>query len=150
MWYDRFFVYAAGDDYTVSITTGEITRKPTGAIADGQTVLVDYVVALGSVSDAMVEQAITESGEAVLALVATPYHEAPTQGLVIGATHWAVAAVCRMRAGATLADSGIASSVARAAAETWLGLAAQYDQTGRSFLSRFASAQPSLRAGRNA
>ena len=150
IWYVGYHVYVEGDDYTVDSGRGTISRRPSGAITDGQQVLVDYTVALGSVSDAVIEQAIAESGEAVLALVDPAYHESPSPAVVIGATHWAVAMVARMRAASVLSESPGSSSDARIAAQTWLEIAQQYDKSGREFLSRFAAPLPgkqSLRRG---
>lgn len=150
IWYSHFHVYTEGDDYSVNTSAGEISRRSTGDIADGQQVQVDYTVALGSVSDAMIDQAIAESGEAVLLLVNDIHHDSPAPGLVIGATHLAVAQLARMRAAATLADSSISASVARAAAQLWLDIASQYDRWARTFLARFANpvaARSALRRG---
>lgn len=148
IWYEYYHVYVLGDDYTVNEATGQLTRRSTGAIADGQTVRLDYIVALGTVSDDVIERAIAETAETVLSLIDPSYQDQPTDGIVIGATHWAVAAVCRMRAGATLADNAITAGAARTAAQTWLGLSTEYDRTGRDHLSRFAAPVPTLQPPR--
>ena len=139
VWYNHFHVYIEGDDYAVNHAAGQLVRRSNGDIADGQQVLVDYTVSLGSVSDDVIDQAIAESGEAVLLIVNESYHDAPAPGLVIGATHMAVAHLARMRAAALLADGTINSSVARAAAQTWLDIAAQYNSSAHAFLARFAN-----------
>ncbi len=150
VWHAHYHIYMAGDDYSASLTSGQLTRKSTGVIADGQQVLVDYAVSLGSISDAIIEQAIAESGEAVLTLVSEVYHDAPAPGIVIGATQMAVAQLARMRAATLLADGTINSSIARAAAQLWLDIANQYDRSARTFLARFAnpvSSRSSLKRG---
>ena len=150
VWYHFYHVYAEGDDFTVDLSRGTIARRSSGEITDGQLVLVDYTVTLGSVSDSVIEQAIAESGEAVLALVDPSYHESPAAAVVIGATHWAVAAVARMRAASVLSGNPVSSSEARVAAQTWLEIAQKYDASGREFLARFAAPLParqSLRRG---
>lgn len=139
VWYAHYHVYTEGDDFTISLASGQITRRSNGDIADGQQVLVDYTVALGAVSDDLIEQAIAESGEAVLTLVSESHHDSPAPGLVIGATHMAVAQLARMRAASVLADTTINSSIARAASQTWLEIAAQYDRSAHTFLARFAN-----------
>jgi hypothetical protein len=139
IWYAHYYVYSEGDDYSANTAAGQITRKSTGLIADGQQVLVDYTVALSVVSDTVIDQAINESGEAVLSLVSESFHDGPTPGIVIGATHMAVAQLARMRAGSVLADGTINAAIARAAAQLWLDIATQYDHSARTFLSRFAN-----------
>lgn len=150
IWYGHYHIYTEDDDFTVNYASGQLTRRSNGDIADGQQVLVDYTVALGAVSDDLIEQAIAESGEAVLTLVSEAHHESPAPGLVIGATHMAVAQLARMRAASVLADSTINSSIARAASQTWLDIASQYDRSAHTFLARFAnpvSPRSSLRRG---
>ena len=139
IWYGHFHIYTEGDDYAINALSGQLTRKSTGDIADGQQVLVDYTVSLGSVSDTIIDQAIAESGEAVLTIISEANHESPSPGIVIGATHMAVAQLARMRAATLLADSTINASVARAAAQLWLEIASQYDRSAHTFLARFAN-----------
>lgn len=139
VWYAHYHIYTEGDDFTVNYTSGQLTRRSNGDIADGQQVIVDYTVALGAVSDDLINQAISESGEAVLTLVSEPYHDSPSPGLVIGATHMAVAQLARMRAASVLADSTINSAIARAASQTWLEIATQYDRSAHTFLARYAN-----------
>ncbi|HUU45146.1 MAG TPA: hypothetical protein VM118_05375 [Acidobacteriota bacterium] len=148
-WYEPYFIYGEGDDFDVDYPAGSLTRISTGAIADGQMVAVDYTVALGAVPDGVIERAITEAEEAVLSLIDASHHDEPAAGIVIGETHWAVAAVCRMRAASALADTGVPSSAARAAAQTWLELASQYDHSGRDRLARYATPVAPLRTGRS-
>jgi hypothetical protein len=146
IWYSLYHVYVEGDDFTVDAGRGLIARRSSGAITDGQQVFVDYAVALGSVSDTVIEQAIAESGEAVLALVDPAYHDSPAPAIVIGATHWAVAMVARMRAASVLSDNPASSSEARVAAQTWLEISQKYDASGRDFLTRFAAPLPARQA----
>lgn len=150
IWYEHYHIYTEGDDFTVNYASGQLTRRSTGIIADGQQILVDYTVALGAVSDDLIDQAIAESGEAVLTIVSETHHESPAPGLVVGATHMAVAQLARMRAASVLADTTINSSIARAASQTWLEIAIQYDRSAHTFLARFASPvspRSSLRRG---
>ncbi|MEW5702768.1 MAG: hypothetical protein AB1792_11135 [Candidatus Zixiibacteriota bacterium] len=149
VWFEYHHVFTAGDDYTITYTSGQLARRSTGAIADGQSVLVEYAVANGFVSDAVIEQAMAESGEAVLAMVDSPDEEQPAPALVIGATHWTVAAVARMRAAAALASSAADSAAVRNITQAWLDLADRYEQSGRQFLSRFAAPVPSLQSLRH-
>lgn len=139
VWYAHYHIYTEGDDFTVNNESGQLTRRSNGDIADGQQVMVDYTVALGAVSDELIDQAIAESGEALLTSVNESHHDSPSPGLVIGATHMAVALLARMRAAAVLADSTINSSIGRAAAQTWLEIATQYDRSAHTFLARYAN-----------
>ena len=139
IWYDHYYTYTAGDDYTVDEANGRLSRVAGGTIADGQTVLVDYNVSLGTVSDSVIDNAIMEASEAVMALIDPRYHDEPSTGIIIGETHWAVAAVCRMQAAATLAETTSTSAAIRSAAQAWLELADRYEQSGRDRLARFAA-----------
>lgn len=145
VWYEHYLVYTAGDDYTVDELEGQIRRTTTGAIADGQRVEVDYTIAPGNIPDAALDNAIAEASEAVLAYIDPLHHQSPTPGLVIGETHWAVAALCRMRAAAILAESlpGVQSL-----ADSWIALGAQYDQSGRRHLAPYARPIPSRHSPR--
>ncbi len=150
IWYDHYHIYSEGDDYTINHASGQLVRRSNGDIGDGQQVLVDYIISLGSVSDATIDQAIAESGEAVLTMVNESYHESPAIGIVIGATHMAVGQLARMRAAALLADGTIKPSIARSAAQLWLEIATQYERSAHTFLSRFAnpvSTRTGLRRG---
>jgi hypothetical protein len=148
IWYDYYHVYTEGDDYNVDVGNGLLTRRTTGAIADGQTVMVDYTVAFGAITDAVIEGAIAEVDDAVLALLDPRYHDRPAPGIVIGETHWAIAAICRMRAAATLVESATISAGTHNVARVWLDLADRYERSGRERLKRFASPQTSLRSAR--
>jgi hypothetical protein len=139
IWYRFYHVYALGDDYTVDASGDSLLRRSSGAIADGQTVLVDYRVSLGTVSDRVIDRAIAEAGEAVLAMIDPRYFDEPANSIIIGETHWAVATVCRIRAAVSLTEAGAPGTGARAAAQVWLELAERYDQTGRDHLARFAA-----------
>ena len=148
VWYDYYHVYTEGDDYAVDAANGILSRKATGAIADGQTVFVDYVVGLGTIADAVIESAIAEVDEAVLAMLDPQYQDQAVPGIVIGETHWAVATVCRMRAAASLAESGILSGTTHNLARVWLELADRYQHSGQDRLARFAAPHSGLRAAR--
>lgn len=148
IWYDHYHVYTEGDDYTADETSGQLTRRASGAIADGQTVTVDYTISLGTIADAVIENAITEAGDAVLALIDTQYHEQPSPGIIVGETHWAVAAICRTRAAVVLSAAATPSSQTRSSAQTWLDLADQYERSGHDRLIRFAAPVDSLRIAR--
>jgi hypothetical protein len=149
IWYEPFFLYSGGTDYTVDTIAGAIARVSGSAIADGQSVMADYQVALGQVPDAMIDRAIAEAEEAVLAMIGTEHKQRPVTGIVIGETHWAVAAVCRMQAAASLAKTGVPSSAARAASQTWLELATRYEKSGRDRLARYSVPMPTLRTGQS-
>lgn len=148
VWYDSYHIYAAGDDYTLDALAGLIQRNPTGAIADGQTVLVDYKVGLGTISDAVIENAINEVDDAILAILDPGYNDQPAPGIVIGATHWAVAAICRMQAAATLTEAEVLTLGTHNLARVWLDLADRYENSGRERLARFAVPHTTLRSAK--
>jgi len=146
VFYDAYRIYIKGDDYTIDALNGLIQRNPAGAITDGQTVLVDYMVGLGTISDAVIENAIGEVDDAVVTMLDPVYQDQPTPGIVIGETHWVVAAVCRMQAAATLTESDALIVGAHNLARIWLDLADRYEQSGRERLSRFARSNTTPRA----
>ncbi len=148
IWYDHYHLYTEGDDYTADEAGGQLTRRATGAIVDGQTVAVDYTISLGTVSDQVIENAIAEAGDAVLAMIDAKYHEQPSPGIIVGETHWAVAAICRTRAAVVLSAAATPSGQVRSSAQTWLDLADQYERSGRERLTRFAAPVDPLRTAR--
>ncbi|MBD3298987.1 MAG: hypothetical protein GF341_10050 [candidate division Zixibacteria bacterium] len=148
VFYDHFHLYIADDDYTVDADAGTIRRRSTGAIADGQTVLVDYDVSVNSIPDSVVERAINDAADAVLAIIDPRFHDQLFPGLVIGETHLAVAAVCRMQALSVLADTTVSQSATRAHARVWTDLAQSYETSGRERLRSFAAPVPALHSPR--
>lgn len=148
IWFRSYHVYTAGDDYTANAASGTVARKSGGAIADGQTVLIDYRVPLGAIPDSVIDRAIAEASESVSAAVDPRYADGSENGIIIGETHWAVAAVCRIRAAASLTESGTSSTNSRAAAQVWLELAASYERTGREHLTRFSAPVSPLQSAR--
>lgn len=139
IWYARFRLYTEGDDFTVEAADGIIRRVATGQIADGQTVLADYTVSPGNIQESAITHAIAEAAESVLAFIDAKFHDLHSPALVIGETHWAVAALCRMRAAAALAESQPGHT---ALAQSWITLAAQYDQSGQRYLAPHAQRTP--------
>lgn len=148
VFYDHYHLYTADDDYRVDADAGTIRRQSTGAIADGQTVLVDYDVSVNAIPDSVVEEAINDAAEAVLAIIDPRFHDQLFPGLVIGETHLAVATICRMQALSVLADTTASQSTALAHARVWTDLAQSYETTARDRLRRFAAPVPALHSPR--
>ncbi len=148
VFYDNYHVYTADDDYGIDADAGTIRRRSSGAIADGQTVLVDYDVSVNTIPDSVIEQAVDDATDAVLAIIDPRFHDRLFPGLVIGETHLAVAAACRMQALSVLADTTASQSAARAHARVWTDLAQSYDTSGRERLRRFTAPVPALHSPR--
>ncbi|GAB4327989.1 MAG: hypothetical protein Kow0074_23670 [Candidatus Zixiibacteriota bacterium] len=146
--YDFYHLYTLDDDFTADAAAGTIARRSAGSIADGQTVLVDYEVDVDAVPDDVISQAIDEASDAVLSLIDPRFHSQLLPGLVIGETHLAVAAVCRIQAMRLLSEHPASHSPIRDQAGLWVELAASYETSGRDRLKRYTPPIPTLQSAR--
>ncbi len=136
-------------DYAMDYDAGTIARVTDGAIPDGATVLVDYDVAAATVSDALVDEAIIEAEDKILAHLSSDYGPSSTdQGLKTGATELTLAIITEAKAMEALANITLSNPDDRAA--EWLNLAqkleAQAWRTLAPFLDPTARRSPAVRS----
>jgi hypothetical protein len=136
-------------DYTIDHDAGTIARTADGLIPDGATVLVDYDVAAATVSDALIDAAILEAEDKILAHLSSDYGPSSTdQGLKTGATELTLAIVAEAKAMEALSNVTVSNPDNRAA--EWLKLAQNLEtqawRTLAPFLYPTARRSPAVRS----
>jgi hypothetical protein len=136
VWYFYYTVHARDTDYTIDYDAGQLARVGSGAIADGSTVYVDYATAAGTVTDDLINQAILEAEDKILARLKEDYGTGSTdQGLVTGATELALAVVCNAQAMETIRRRP--SDEADGAAAQWREISKRFEAQAWRTLDRF-------------
>jgi len=140
VWYFYYTVHVRGTDYLMDYSGGRISRIDGGAIADGSTVFVDYITSAGTVTDDLINQAITEAEDKILARLQDGYGTGSTdQGLKTGATELTLAIVCRAKALDVMLK--LPSDEADGAANQWRQMAVYYETQAWGTLDRFLQAR---------
>lgn len=125
VFYQRYEVKTTLIDYTIDLSSGIITRVPTGSIEIETTIYVDYEISDASGVDELLDEALTEAENKILALLKSEYTiESSDQGLITGATELTLAIICRGMATRALSDGRTA---AEGRSRAWRNLAIQYE-----------------------
>jgi hypothetical protein len=140
IWYLPYRIYQRGVDYDVDYSAGSIRRRASGAIESGQWVLADYTAEYGSFDDTVIDNAIAEADEQVLAFIDRSYRNSTEKGLVIGETYLSVAIICRIRAMESMGPSG-GSVVATRDAQSWAAVADIYRKEAYNLLANFSASR---------
>lgn len=144
LYYLRYEVMTKGSDYSIDYSTGVLTRLPGGDLEPETTVWVDYQLSAASGADQLIDEAITEAEDKILARLKDDYNEESTdQGLVTGATELTLAVVCRGMAANALAD-GVTAAEGRA--RGWRDLSEHFERSAWLTLRPFLS-MPVLKSG---
>ncbi len=61
VWFEPFTLYFEGSDYSLNADRGELRRLPSGSIADGESVLLDFTPLYVPFSDDLLDTAIAEA-----------------------------------------------------------------------------------------
>jgi len=149
VFYNCYAVFTGRTDYVLDCDRGTIHRTSNSAIPDGATVLIDYAVAAGSVTDALITQAIVEAEDLIVRSLATGYTaQSADQGLKTGATMLVLSFVARDMATEALARQP--GSDAGTRAKEWQNLSALYEarawETLRPYLERYPMHSPGKQA----
>jgi len=133
IWYIPFAIYLAGSDYLLREDRGEIRRLAGGAIASGETVLVDFKPVYFSLTEEIINHAVVLANRMVSNEVDAEgeFEADPTLGAA--ATFKALETVCRAAAGHELASSRGGDRTATA----WMKLADDYAARSESLLKAF-------------
>ncbi len=145
VWYFYYHRYTPDIDYYLDVNAGTISRLLTGTIEDGQAVLVDYDAGLGTLSEDVINQAISEADHSILQQMDHRFQNSADPALITAETYWAVAILCRVRAGSALANAGTRSTAVSAAAKAWLDLADRYQDSATRLLLPFRALSEALR-----
>ena len=121
VWFETFTTYSPGVDYVVDSRRAAIKRLSTGALSDGQTVLVDFSPMERQISDTLISTAIAEANAMIENDIDPNVEFGADPTLQAAATYRALESLCRASAMMELrrhfADDKIAS--------TWIKLADQ-------------------------
>jgi hypothetical protein len=136
VWYFYYTVHVKDTDYQMDYNAGKLNRTAAGAIADGSTVYVDYTTSAGTVTDDLINEAITEAEDKILARLKDEYSGSSTdQGLKTGATELSLAIICNAKAMDMMLKSP--SDEADGAANQWRAMSLRYDEQAWETLDRF-------------
>lgn len=147
--YYSYRLFDRSSDFEMDYAQGTVRRVSGSAIPDGANVLLDYAVTAGSVTDALIEQAITEAEDRIVRSLAAGYDENSTdQGLKTGATELTLAVLARDQAAEVLARLESSDSASRA--RQWESLAEMFETRAwrvlAPFLDPYALRSPEVRS----
>ncbi len=146
IWYLYYTVHTCDTDYTIDYDAGTLVRIGAGNIADGGIVYVDYTTTASSVPDALIEEAITEAEDKIVARLSDGYSASSTdQGLKTGATELAIAIVANAKAMNIM--NRLQSSDSDDMARQWREMSHRYENQAWKTLSRFLN-KPAVRAAK--
>jgi hypothetical protein len=133
VWYMPYTLYSEGTDYSLASSRGEIKRLASSAIAEGETVWLDYRPVHLSVADEIVDNAVGLANGLIEREVdpERQFEVDPTLGAA--ATYRALEIVCRAAASRELASGSGGDKVALA----WIKLADDYTARSESLLDSF-------------
>jgi hypothetical protein len=144
VYYMRYSVKVKGTDYIIDYDTGQVSVKSGGSLEADTEVWIDYQLSAASGADQLIDEAITEAEDRILANLKDEYDASSTeQGLKTGATELTMAIVCRGLATRALSD-GIASAEGRS--RGWRDLSVQYELAAWRTLRPFLKS-PQIAAG---
>lgn len=133
VWTVPYNLYVAGTDYSLKADTGEVKRLPSGAIAAGETVQLDYTPVYVSVTDEIVANGVTMANAMIESEVDPDRQFEVDSSLTAAATYRALDIICRASASRELASGRSNDRVAIA----WLKLADDYASRSELLLRNF-------------
>lgn len=105
VYYMKYEVFEKNTDYTIDYAAGEIEREAGGDLQKDSRVWIDYETSVGEGADQLIDSAITEAEDKIIARLSDDYDaQSQNQGLKTGSTELAVSIVCRGLASSALAD----------------------------------------------
>jgi hypothetical protein len=135
VYYQRYWNLTRDLDYTIDYSAGQISVTVSGALKADTLVWVDYSVSASSGADQLIDEAINEAENKILARLKSGYGTGSTdQGLETGATELTLSIVCRGLATRALADGNPA---AEGRSRAWRKLAEQYESNSVRTLQPF-------------
>ncbi|HEX7344266.1 MAG TPA: hypothetical protein VF398_08375 [bacterium] len=136
IWYFYYTVHVRDTDYQIDYNSGKLNRTAASAVADGSTVYVDYTTSAGTVTDDLINEAITEAEDKILARLKDEYSSSSTdQGLKTGATELALSIICNAKAMDMMLKSP--SDESDGAANQWRSMSLRYESQAWETLDRF-------------
>jgi len=133
VWHLPYTLYESGSDYVADVDRGEIRRSGGGAIADGETVYLDFAPRYDSFDQAVLESAVSEANGTVEREVDPERQFGADPALQAAATYRALAVVCRTAATRELSGGGSDYRTA----SVWLELARDAAAQAEKYLAEF-------------
>lgn len=133
IWFEPYSVYRPGVDYYLNAERAEIRRSPSGDIADGQSLLLDFTPLYTPFSDEMLTAAITEANGLIEREIDPDLQFGADPTLIAAARSLALDIICRAAAARELASGRSLDKVALA----WSDLADSHASRAESLLKRF-------------
>jgi hypothetical protein len=133
IWFEPYTVYRLGEDYYLNGERGEIRRSPSGEIADGQSVLLDFAPVYAPFSDEMLNAAITEANGLIEREIDPDLQFGADPTLIAAARSLALEIICRAAAARELASGRSLDKVAIA----WSDLADSHASRAEALLKSF-------------
>ncbi|NQU06617.1 MAG: hypothetical protein HQ568_11035 [Calditrichaeota bacterium] len=144
VYYMRYSVKVKDTDYTIDYDNGQVSVKAGGSLEPDTDVWVDYQLSAASGADQLIDEAITEVEDKILANLKDEYDASSTeQGLKTGAVELTMAVVCRGLASRALSDG---KTSAEGRARGWRDLSVQYELAAWRSLRPFLKS-PQIAAG---
>jgi len=149
VYYSKYSLFSSSTDYAIDYVRGTIHRRTGSAIPDKATVLVDYALPAGSVTDDLISQAIVEAEDLIVRSLSSDFNSSSSnQGLQTGSTLLTLSIVARDMTAENLARRATSDSGGRA--KEWQNLSTLYEarawETLRPFLESCPARSPERRA----
>jgi len=136
VWYFYYTIQVRDTDYQMDYNAGKLNRTAISAIADSSTVYADYTTSAGTVTDDLINEAITEAEDKILARLKDDYSSSSTdQGLKTGATELSLSIICNAKAMDMMLKSP--SDESDGAASQWRSMSLRYEVQAWETLDRF-------------
>lgn len=133
VWFQSFAVHQEGVDYAAVAGPGTLRRLTDGAIADGQTVYVDFTPLHTAYDDDILNQAVAEANRLVEKEVDPEGQFGADPALQVAATSRALQVICYTAALRQLSDLRVDGRTA----EAWLKLADVFAERSSRLLESF-------------
>ncbi len=135
IWYQPYALYVEGQDYRINYADGSVARIATGAIANEESVLIDFTPLFTVYTDDLLNNAVVLANGLIEKWV-DPHNIFGADSLLqMSATCQAVAIICRTSAVRELSSRGNDRT-----AEAWIKLADLYSTKTEDYLKSFRPA----------
>lgn len=133
IWFEPYSIYQSGSDYSLNADRAEIRRLPSGDIADGESVLLDFTPLFTPFSDDLLDCAISEANGLIEREIDPDRQFGADQTLLAAARSLALEIICRTAATRELASGRALDKIALA----WSSLADNHASRAERLLKSF-------------
>ena len=122
VWYQHYSRYNEEVDYRIDYQSGKIKRLASGAIADNQTIYIDFHMNASQVGEEAIIEAVAEANSVIESMVDPEGRFGADLTLQTSATYLAVSIACRMLAIDEMKTNGANST----RSNSWLAVSESY------------------------